>query len=249
MNLLLLRPEEAAQHHVRLEDRRAEHVIRVLKKGVGQTLKLGVQDKGIGKATVVECGSSHIVLELGEIKLVPAPLTNLVLALPRPKVLSRVLAAAASFGLRELRLINAWRVEKSYFASPRLEPARIEEDLRLGCEQGAQCWLPQVSVIPRFTEHLASDGPLTVGPRLVLHPQADQQLHQALCEPADGAFRPLPASEVVTLAIGPEGGFIDQELNSLEEAGYRRVALGTGPLKTDVAVAAALGQLALVRSF
>lgn len=249
MNLLLLRPEEAAETRLRLEDRRAEHIIRVLKKSPGESVKLGVENQGIGTGTLLECGSGHVVLEPGPISPVAAPVTNLVLAVPRPKVLSRVISAAASFGLRELRLINAWRVEKSYFSSPRLEPARLEEDLRLGCEQGAQCWLPRVSLYRRFTEHLSSNEAFAGGARLVLHPHTKQNLLQALrTPPSDSQSEPL-AQRPVTLVIGPEGGFIAQELHSLEEAGYTQAALGTGPLKTDVAVAAALGQLALLRTF
>jgi RsmE family RNA methyltransferase len=47
----------------------------------------------------------------------------------------------------------------------------------------------------------------------------------------------------VTLAIGPEGGFIDQEIGSLTGAGFRPVHLGSRILRVETAVAALAGRL------
>jgi RsmE family RNA methyltransferase len=52
----------------------------------------------------------------------------------------------------------------------------------------------------------------------------------------------------LTLVIGPEGGFIQAELDSFQRSGFRFVDLQTGTLKTEAAIACALGQLALVRA-
>jgi hypothetical protein len=54
----------------------------------------------------------------------PLPLT-VVLALPRPKMLRRILRALAEVGVKELHLINSYRVEKSYWQSPLLAPTAL----------------------------------------------------------------------------------------------------------------------------
>lgn len=245
MNLLLIRPDEIDAGVVVLQGRRAQHLIKVLKVASGMRLRAGIENFGTTSVEVVTNDSHSVTLHLSEPSAVPRPTTTLILAVPRPKVISRVVAAAASFGLSKLILVNAWRVEKSYFSSTRLHPERIDEDLRLGCEQGAQCWVPEWEIWPRFTDLLESTrAPQNAqSQRIVLHPGASQTLADLLMGPEKAPDGSL------TLLVGPEGGWIPREQDSLQAAHYVAAELGTGPLKTDVAVAAALGQVALIRSF
>jgi RsmE family RNA methyltransferase len=165
----------------------------------------------------------------------PLPL-QLVLALPRPRVLRRVLVAAASLGVEELVLVNGWRVEKSFWQSDSLEPAQIDAQLRLGLELSGDTRLPPVRLERLFRPFV--EGPLCQGSegrlRLVAHP---------------GAERPCPRSVPgpVSLVVGPEGGFIRAELESLERAGFDAVALGGGlrgrVLGVETAVAALVSRL------
>ena len=61
---------------------------------------------------------------------------RLVLALPRPKALRRILQVCAAIGVRSIHLINSRRVEKSYWGSHVLLAPRLEAELVLGAEQG-----------------------------------------------------------------------------------------------------------------
>ena len=147
-------------------------------------------------------------------------------------------------GVGRLHLVNAWRVEKSYFSSPVLEPERIERELLLGAEQGMIPRLPEVSVhrffVP-FMEALETEEP--AGPRLAAHPGAPP-----LEEVVAGTLGSASVEDARTLlAVGPEGGWIDDELGSLDRAGFTRVSLGPWTLTTEGAVTAALAQLALLR--
>ena len=48
------------------------------------------------------------------------------------------------------------------------------------------------------------------------------------------------------LAIGPEGGWTDDEVELLEERGFRRVSLGPRILRTETAVVVMLARLEAV---
>ena len=159
------------------------------------------------------------------------PLT-LILALPRPKALNRVLASATSLGVARIYLINAWKVEKGYWKSPRMAEENLLLQRILGLEQAKDTVLPELHLRRLFRAFAEDELPgLTHGGlALVGHP---------------GAPVPCPraASGPVTLAVGPEGGWIDAELSTLGAAGFHAVDLGPRILRTETAVAALVGRL------
>jgi RsmE family RNA methyltransferase len=235
VNLLLLEPDELdGSDRVRLEGRRAEHVATVLRASVGDTLRVGVVGGPIGSALVLELARGAVdlaVSELSEPAPAPSPL-RLVLALPRPPALRRVLRSAAAFGVKRIALIQAARVEKSFWQSTQLRPDELGAQLRLGLEQGRDTVLPEVSMHRRFRPFVEDELPawLAEGPGLVGHPDAAEPCPHALAGPA-------------TVIVGPEGGWVPFELEALARAGARLVGLGERPLPVDTAVVALLARL------
>ncbi len=240
MNLLLLEPDELQGDVVRLSERRARHLLQVLRVSAGSRVRVGVVGGAIGRADVLEIGAGAVTLRLtlGENQPPTGNGVRRILALPRPKALRRVLHSVASMGLSRLDLVNAWRVEKSYFQSPSLSPAELRRELLLGCEQGATTWLPGVELHPLLMPFLESLPPRGNELRLLAHPEAIEGIESVV---------PLSSEREVLAAVGPEGGWIDRELTSLEAAGFRRITLGQGVLRTEAAVTALLAQLELVR--
>lgn len=239
MNLLLVDAAEVVDGAVRLPatDRRALHLRDVLRVTPGRTLRAGLIDGPLGEATVTAVDAGEVVLALTATTPAPAPLPiALWLALPRPKVLARVLQAAASMGLASIELTNAWRVDKSYLKSPRLTSAALRDELRLGAEQGGTSRLPAVRLHDRFMG-LVAQGRGDAVHALVAHPHGAAPLEQVV--------RPGPLAPTV-LAIGPEGGWIDRELATLAEVGFAAVSLGAPILRTEAAVVALVSQLLLL---
>jgi RsmE family RNA methyltransferase len=203
----------------------------------GSELRAGVIGGAMGKAVVVADDGVTIELAVSLDRPSPPPMpVDLVLAMPRPKVLSRALETAAAFGVRRVDVVNAWRVDKAYLASPRLAEARIDDHLRLGAEQGVTTHLPAVAVHPRLMPFLDER---------FAAPGDDLRL---LCHARDAApiERAFTAARPVTLAIGPEGGWIERELETFVARGFATVSLGAPVLRVEVALAAALGQVALL---
>ncbi|PHH42006.1 MULTISPECIES: 16S rRNA (uracil(1498)-N(3))-methyltransferase [Pseudomonas] len=234
MNLLLL--EEAdfiAADRVVLRDRRLTHMQEVHRSEVGDSLRVGRINGLMGSAELLrlEAGEAELRVSLDQSPPAKLPLT-LVLALPRPKMLRRVFQTVATMGVSKVILVNSYRVEKSFWQTPFLEPEAIRENLILGLEQARDTVLPEVIIEKRFKPFVEDRLPAisegTLG--LVGHP---------------GNYPPCPRalSEPVTLAIGPEGGWIPYEIDLLGKSGLQPVQLGERILRVETAVTALLARL------
>jgi RsmE family RNA methyltransferase len=245
VNLLLVgRDELEGDGRVALRGRRAEHLRTVVRAAPGDHLRAGVIRGPLAEATVIEVSDQSITVELELEAALPAPPTiDLLLAVPRPKALARVLQSAASMGVRRIDLINAWRVDKSYLHSHRVEDAALRRELVLGCEQGATTWVPDIAVHRLLMPYL--DGEL--GPRLEAgDPSSHRVLAHPRGEPIEAVLVPGSAAPVV-LAVGPEGGWIERELRSFGELGFRQASAGDAVMRVESALPALLAQIALLR--
>ena len=234
MNLILLFDDDfAGVARVRLTGRRLQHVLTVHRATPGGELAIGVAGGRVGRGHVTRLDSEALEMDVVFDGNTPPslPLT-LVLALPRPKVLNRVIAAAASLGVKRIFLLNAWRVEKSYWTSPRLGDDNLRLQSILGLEQARDTILPSIELRRLFRPFVEDELPaIARGTRaLVAHPVASQACPRDVREP-------------VTLAIGPEGGFIAEEIASLVRAGFEPVTMGPRVLRVETAVAAIIGRM------
>jgi 16S rRNA (uracil1498-N3)-methyltransferase len=236
VNLLLLDAAELTSDAVVLRDRRAAHLRDILGVVVGQQVRAGIIGGRLGTAEVLADDGVALTLRVTAIEEPSPPLpVEVVLAVPRPKVLTRVIEALASFAVERITLTNAWRVDKSYLDSPRLAEDALTEAVRLGAEQGVTTHLPPVTVHRRLMALLDARWPAGVaGVGLVAHPGAP---------PIEEA--PLSQGPIA-LAIGPEGGWLPREVETLVARGFTPVSLGPAILRVETALAAALGQLSLL---
>jgi 16S rRNA (uracil1498-N3)-methyltransferase len=231
MNLILLDPADfTGENHVRLTGRRLDYVTRIHRAPAGSELRVGVIGGKVGRARVERIGDEVMEMTVRLDAEPPLPLpVRLVLALPRPKVLNRTIAAAVSMGIREIDLINAWRVEKSYWKSPRLSEENLRTQAILGLEQAGDTMLPTIrqhQLFVPFTRELKVEGKLAL-----------------LADPGGAEECPRAVTEPVILAIGPEGGFIARELETFTTIGFSSVNLGRRILRVETALAYLVGRL------
>lgn len=234
MNLLLLEDGDfVAADRALLRGRRLKHLHEVHRAAVGDSLRVGRLDGllGSGQLLRLDANEAELSVELDQRAPDKLPLT-LLLALPRPKMLRRVLQTVSAMGVPRLVLLNSYRVEKSFWQTPFLEPAAIREQLILGLEQARDTLLPEIIIEKRFKpfveDHLPALAAGSLG--LIGHP---------------GAYPACPRAvdRAVTLAIGPEGGWIPYEVEKLQEAGLQPVQLGERILRVETAVTALLARL------
>jgi len=230
MNLILLFESDfTGERRVRLAGRRLAHVTEVHRAAVGDSLVVGLLGGKIGSGIVTRLDGEALEMDVAFDREPPPalPLT-LILAVPRPKVLNRVIAGATSLGVKRIHLVNAWRVEKSYWKSPRLTEENLRLQAVLGLEQARDTVLPEMTRHRLFRPFVESFTP--AGLALVAHPGAATEC-------------PRHLETEVTLAIGPEGGFIAAEVESLERAGFTPVSIGPRILRVETAVAALVARL------
>jgi len=236
VNLFLLETAALRDGCASLEGAQARHAIDVLRVSPGQEIRVGVVDgpTGTARVTRIDAGRVELHCTLGAVP--PAPDVDLLLALPRPKVLRRLWAQLAALGVGRIILTNAARVERNFFDTHVLDPAFYRPLLIEGLQQAQDTHVPRVSIHRRFRPLVEDDlGTLSqVETRLVAHPGED-------ASPIVGAW-PRGAARSL-LAVGPEGGWDDFELRLLGERGFRRVSLGGRTLRTDTACVALLAAL------
>lgn len=133
MNLLLLFPQDfISPGRVRLTDYRLQHLLSVKKIKVNEQLNVGLVNDQIGQGTVIAVNEQQIELSVQLDKAPVAPLAvHLILALPRPKMLKRILQTISAMGVKHLSLIHSAKVEKSYWQTPWLEADKIQQNLVL----------------------------------------------------------------------------------------------------------------------
>jgi len=231
MNIVLLRREEISPDgHVTISDRRARHLFEVLKCQPGQSVRLGILNGPRGLGTVEVLAADSITLRWSPLEPPPVPRVDVVLALPRPKVMKRLWAPLASLGVGRIVIINAAKVERTYFETHWLEPASYEPLLVEGLEQSGDTHLPDVTIRQRFRPFVEDelDGLFPSGVRVFAHP-GDAGVPEGVRDAAR-----------TVLAIGPEGGWTEFETGLLQGKGFVPLSLGWRTLRSDTACIALL---------
>jgi len=234
MNLILLFDNDfTGRDTVLLHGRRRQQVIEIIRASVGDELSVGLLNGPVGHGTITRLTVDALEMAVILDRQAPAPLPlTLILALPRPKMLRRVLFSAASKGVKKIYLINAYRVEKSFWKSPLLSMDRLREQLILGLEQAEDTRMPDILLRPLFKPFVEDELPDVSKSTfaLVAHPEAEQPC-------------PREVNQQITLAIGPEGGFIPFEIEKLVSLGFTPVSMGRRPLRVETVVPALLARL------
>lgn len=233
MNIILIEQDEIFYGRAELSGRRHDHIVSILKSKVGDALKVGVINGGLGEGMVAEITDHKTVLEINLLHQ-PKPKMPLIviLALPRPPVFRRVLAALTSFGVEHIVCMHTARVEKSYWNSPVLSEDNIRRAMVLGLEQSGDTVFPGISFEQKFKPFVENALPHMIQNRKCF-----------IAHPDNAKACPSNIADSLVLAIGPEGGFVDYEVQKFCDLGFQSVHLGERILRVETAVSALIGRL------
>ena len=254
MNRILFEKSEIVDGVATFGGERAEHVINVLHGEVGQVLKTGEINGKIGTGVIKSietscCGdlsSEHRSIGASEQVRISVllshtqdslqPWIDLILAPPRPRVMKRLLPQLATMGVGRIFLVGAKKVEKDFWGATLLKSENYRPLLIDGLMQAGTSILPALETRRNFRKFVREelDALWPEARRIVAHPYG--------VDPAPScSLIPDPCS--LLLAIGPEGGWTDEEVALLVEHGFSRYSLGSRILRTDTATIALLAQL------
>ncbi len=251
MNLIILTEKDScvAGRYV-ITDNRAEHIRNILKLSAGDTVEIGILDGPIGIAGIETVRDTSVELIVQETHPAPqsSPIVDIVCAVPRPQTLKKVLLTSAMMGVRNLHLVRANRTEKSYLQSPLMNAEQQELFLLEGLSQGKRTSIPEVTLHPLFRPFVEDTWPAVMS-----HDFSDNTNNRPTLLLADmdtttpmSAVAGLGSATHIVVAIGPEGGWIDYEVEHFTRLGFIPFCLGPWVLRVEHALTAALAQLSLV---
>ncbi len=235
MNRILFEPEEIDGGVAKIGGARAEHIIKVLHGEIGQTLKTGEINGLIGTGVIKDIAAGRVTIELSHTRESLQPWADLILAPPRPRVMKRLLPQLAAMGVGRICLVGAKKVEKDFWGATLLKEEIYRPLLVDGLMQAGTTILPVIETHRSLRKFLSGSLRAPSGERrIIAHPASDKTAPSALARPDEG---PL------LLAVGPEGGWTDEEVALFEERGFSRYSLGPRILRTDTALIALLARL------
>lgn len=236
MNCLIVYPDELGSDGVvRLIGDRARRALERHGLTVGANVTAGLRFGGLGRATVVSVAVEDVHLTFEHQRPAPPRFpAELIVAVPRPQTVKKIVHLAVTLGLTHLHLVRTLKTVKSYLASSVLFPESLESEVLEGLEQGVDTVSPEIAIYPSFENFGAG----------ALREIAARAVHRHI---ADTHAPTVPMGTVLSagslaLAIGPEGGWTELERTTFAAAGFAPLGLGARMLRVEVAAALALGQ-------
>jgi RsmE family RNA methyltransferase len=241
VNIVLLKEQDfVGESRARLTGRAYEHISKVLGSSLGDVLKIGKLNGPLGKGTVVSLEQGFLELDCTFERVPPVlPGVILLIALPRPQTLKKILLEATSLGVQRFIFVKATRTDNSYLQTKVLRDENYREYLHLGLEQSVDTLEPALTVHRQF-RRLLEDELSSLIPeetlRFVADPEGGTAIHEL-----------RPQNRPVLLAIGPEGGWIPFEREMFESEGFQMVSLGSRILRVETATVGLLSQVKVLR--
>ncbi len=234
MNLILFERTEIDRPLPR-SDRRAVHLLEVLRRRVGDTFDAGVIDGPRGKATL--CAVSDEALTFTFVPAGDAPAAaaiTLFVGLSRPQTARDILRDATTLGVAAIDFVRTEKGQASYAQSPLWSTGEWRRHVVAGAEQAFDPRLPEVTWGKPLGELLAKGAGAEV--RIALDNYESPAALSAL---------PITPGQSVALAIGGERGWAAAERTALRAHGFQLCHLGVRVLRVETACTVAI---ALVRA-
>jgi RsmE family RNA methyltransferase len=229
LNLILFEHAEISVPLAR-SDRRAIHLLEVLRRIKGASFDAGIINGPRGKGVLTDITEVSLSLSFSwdAEPTLSDPLT-LVIGMPRPQTARTILREVAALGVSAVHFVSTQKGDANYAQSTLWSGGEWRRHLVSGAEQAFCTRLPEVTFNRSMIDTISA-----------LQTSGTSRI--AL----DNYESPVPltcldfSEPAVTLAIGPERGWSNAERESLRQNGFALAHLGSRVLRTETACIAAI---------
>ena len=212
------------------------HLHETLKANTGEVFKCTILGKGLALGTIESLSDKECRLKLSEVKPAHPQWFNLIVGVSRPQTSKKILEHATTFGAKNIHFFKAALSEKSYLDSKVFEDDEIQEYLNAGLSQsGIYGELPGVKV----DKYNPADNYKTQPQKFILDLNGRENFLQTALS--------IDFDTPVTIAVGPERGFISEDIERFHQAGFKSVKISSSILRVEHAIYSAVSQLELIR--
>ncbi len=231
MNMLLIK-EKSKDNLYKIGGEEFLHITKHLKLDVGQSFVAGILNDKIGKCEILQIENDFLTCKFFQEKNPPNPAKiKLIMAIPRPKVLKRVLKHIITFGVKEIYLINSWSVEKSFIKSSIIENQEFDKIIKEALTQAKDTIYPKIEVYNLFKPFVED-----------ILPQICDGCEKYLAHPKNAIIAPYGLQNKSIVVVGPDRGFNDFEVEQFKKQGFKTVSLGERILHQESAISYILGR-------
>ena len=238
MNWIAFDKSELEDDNLQLCDERANHIISVLKLSCGDKVRVSCINGLKGSASIFSINGRNVHLKCELKKESKRSTIDLIIAMPRPKVMKRLWAQIAAIGVNRVFIINSQRVEQSYFDSHVLKFDNYHRRLIEGLSQSGESHIPEVKIYNKFSSLFDDMANINYSNylKLMANPFTNFTIYDK--------SKTIQEFGKILIAVGPEGGWIQSEMDFFIKNKFEQVTLGQRVLRSDTAV---IGLLNLIR--
>lgn len=225
MNIFYASPLQIKNKVIELTGQEAKHAAKVLRYSVGDDITVvdGVGNWYEGQIQLITPKTVRIVADAVQNKRTrPKSILGMSIIKKRNR-LEFAVEKAVELGVKEIALFRG-----EHSVKQNLRRDRIESTVLSAMKQSLQAWLPDISIYKNLEEVLAA------------YPDCNKiAAHQTMQDiPQPGMVQP---QQDTLLLVGPEGGFSEQEIESMNTENVQLISLGENRLRAETAAITLLG--------
>ncbi len=216
--------DEVRDNRAYLFGAHAGHLSRVLRARVGQEFEISAGDQ-LRRGRVLSVADDRVEFELGEIVEAPAaPQIAVLLSVIKFDRMEWAIEKLTELGVASIVPLVARRTDARLAAAAGKRVERWRRIALEASEQSRRARPPEIAAPSVLKDVLTLESDC----KLLLN---ENEAHASVGELLD----PGCAKNSLALAVGPEGGWTEDEVKMLEGAGWRSVSLGETILRTETA--------------
>ena len=220
--------DEVSGNRAILTGSHAEHLARVLRARVGQEFDVAT-GRAVRRSRITSIAETRVEFELGEeVPAAEAAKITLALSVFKFDRMEWAIEKCTELGVAHIVPVIARRTDVHLAAATIKRTERWRRIARQAAEQSRRALPPEIAAPMELPATLGLRGDV----RIVLAESEEKALLRDVLES-------LPQEAEIVLAVGPEGGWTIEELQSFQQAGWTSASLGRTVLRAETAAIAA----------